>query len=341
LGLYVSNWDTASLYILHNTFLSNKQNGIKCFTAFYRTEGKIFIQKNTLSRNYNAIYFDGDYATIDISCNTLTENSNIFGAFYLTGRAVKDTITFTGNYIAHNTINDIFIIGFYSLGAMPIKISNNIIINNSSVGTKGSILDLSGCHSLADHFLVHHNTITNNTAPKTFVLGTGPLFCGHINYNNIQNNTSYEILNKNNQGSNANVDASKNYWYGIANLPLKIYDHTDDSTVTIVDYSDQIRDRITSYSCETPIILGQMKHSLSSLSINTYPNPIQDRLILEKPTQGLTGILKIFSCNGQEIITLHWDTQKAEIATNNWSPGAYIIQFIHNDGYSIQKIIKN
>ena len=82
----------------------------------------------------------------------------------------------------------------------------------------------------------------------------------------------------------------------------------------------------------------------TALDAKVFPNPFQDRFILE--TKDLSGLAQLIVHNIQgqvihrEQLDLQGGTEEALIKTQGWAPGLYQLSLVHDSGIFSQKLIK-
>jgi hypothetical protein len=211
---------SADMSIINNT-ISNNVGGINS------NKGTLVISGNTITNNSYGIHIDHGYhgyGTVTISNNIIQGNSGYeIGGVYFEGNYYGySLVTISGNRIGDNQGGGILV--RHAQGS----ISGNTINYNHGEGI---------CVRYGAPMIVSYNTITNNSGSK------GGIYIYEnpqptINYNNIQDNTPYDVYNSNSQGT-PDVDATNNWWGTDKSSEIleKIYDWYDDATLGKVDFT--------------------------------------------------------------------------------------------------------
>ncbi|KKL86255.1 hypothetical protein LCGC14_1946560, partial [marine sediment metagenome] len=195
--------------------------------------GNLNIEGNIIS--YNSVDYKGggfgNYeggATMTINGNIISNNiAGTGGGIYL-----SDWATFINNSIINNTAGTGGGISLSGRGATFIK---NKFINNTAHDDGGGIY-LIGFQPSEEVFF-YSNDIINNYA--SIGKGGGIYVTGLpiISYNNIYNNTPYDIYNSN--PLETPVNATNNWWgtTNVIEIQEHIYDWYDDASLGIVAYT--------------------------------------------------------------------------------------------------------
>jgi len=226
--------------------------------------GEVIISGNTI--NDNVEQYSGlppiiggggilveDDAKVTINGNIINNNA----AYYGGGISIcESTATISGNTISANWAGGgIYIYGSWSMTYWPRKVTiiGNTIKNNSKYGI----------YAGAGIVTISLNSIISNK-------GDGIYFYGKpsINYNNIYDNTPYDI----NNGSSDSTDATNNWWgtTNEATIGAHIYDWVDKTSLGVVTFkpyltspilpTEQEKVTLTLYvhegSASGPIIVG-------------------------------------------------------------------------------------
>ena len=95
----------------------------------------------------------------------------------------------------------------------------------------------------------------------------------------------------------------------------------------------------TSYGCEVTSAVISVVDSVfeldSKISLNVYPNPVSDELIIQSSSLNEQTLVKVFSLNGQVVILESINPSasgKIELNVSHLSPGAYTISLENNSG---------
>lgn len=95
----------------------------------------------------------------------------------------------------------------------------------------------------------------------------------------------------------------------------------------------------TSYGCEVTSAVISVVDSVfeldSKISLNVYPNPASDELIIQSSSLNEQTLVKVFSFNGQVVILESINSSssgKMELNVSNLSPGAYTVSLENNSG---------
>jgi len=95
----------------------------------------------------------------------------------------------------------------------------------------------------------------------------------------------------------------------------------------------------TSYGCEVTSAVISVVDSVfeleSKISLNVYPNPASDELIIQSTSLNEQTLVKVFSLNGQVVILESINPSasgKIELNVSHLSPGAYTISLENNSG---------
>ena len=220
-------WVQGTARITGNTISSN------CATASgggIWVQGTASITGNTISGNSAQYYRGGGiYASgdITISENTISDNSvgysyakgGMGGGIYASQDVMVTGNTITNNAAAGNGAN-IYARGGGICGSATV-IGNNII-NNWAAYYGGGIYGGG---------IIRYNTVRENSDGIT-AYGQPA-----INYNNVYDNTIYDLRNTN-AADTPNMDATNNWWGTLNEDTIRnnIYDFFDDATLGIVDF---------------------------------------------------------------------------------------------------------
>ncbi len=95
----------------------------------------------------------------------------------------------------------------------------------------------------------------------------------------------------------------------------------------------------TSYGCEVTSAVISVVDSVfeldSKISLNVYPNPASNELIIQSSSLNEQTLVKVFSFNGQVVILESINSSpsgKIELNVSNLSPGAYTVSLENNSG---------
>jgi len=237
------------------------------FTGIWVELGSPKISNNRIINNSGSkgggIYaYTYQGAALTISQNTISHNSaNSGGGIHTYG----GTVNIRGNTIGHNTAQRG---GGIYIDRSEVTINGNVIIDNSASQEGGAIYTYYYCA-----VAISYNTIINNSISQAdgkgagvYILRSQTLTSGEptINYNNIYNNTPYDVCNSNEAGT-PDVDATNNWWGTTdeSTIQAHIYDWLDDASLGIVDYIPYLTEPVLptqppiasfTYSPENPIV---------------------------------------------------------------------------------------
>ncbi len=252
-GIQINNYPAGvgpNVTVSHSTISGNSGDGI--YAYFYSGANAGVFTYNSVNNNGGSGLRFSSGNDVTISNSTIDANHasgiNLDGGGCTGTRTYENMIVRNGapgislfpgwcgltNSIYNNVIADNqggLVIG--GGGSNPIKIQNNTIARNASLGT--SAVDWTGASS-TDEFL--RNTVAGNTvtsSPKVALhIGGTP----KLNYNNAHNpDTTYELYGET-SSAGPNWDARYNWW-GTPNdstIQSRIYDWNDDGSKAIVDY---------------------------------------------------------------------------------------------------------
>jgi len=258
-GICVYDRSTATLN--KNTITDNLADSGGGIYISYST---VTISENTISNNsasggggISSSY--GGIATI--SKNTITNNSGHSGGGI---RTHYGTIIISENIINTNSAN--YGGGIHTLDS-TITISNNAITDNWA--DNGG-----GINAHPGTVIIKDNKITRNSATKSEGGGIVIYSQPTINYNDIYDNTPYDVYNANSCGS-PHVNATYNWWGTTdeATIQAHIYDWFDDASLGIVDYSPYLTEPVTPnippiasfiYSPESPVVVQTITFNASN-----------------------------------------------------------------------------
>jgi len=330
-----------NIYLLNNTVSYNLDGGIFVYSAGGSGNANFIIEGNKIFSNFSAqgsaISFDGGF-DIDISCNAIYENETSYGSvIFLDGGFDNYVITISNNNIIENisTTGDIIDLLFYTTYTTTISLLDNNISDNVA-SSEGAIINIKGNLSV-ERYSIINNTLKQNSGLTTLKLYK---FNGHINSNNIYNNTAYEIINENTAGA-LTIDAKNNYWNtdDINEIGEKIFDWFDDATLSLVEIDPLLSDSIISdYDCSPGIITSIFSAGESDYFsrdfLKIYPNPFSDyfHLIHAHPEDNMNYSFVIYSLDGREIKRV--DNIHKEIVslnTRGMKKGAYVFVVIRNN----------
>ena len=243
---------TASIHVNNNTFGSGSY-GIMINSAYNYTNETdnldISILNNTIDGIHNGNSYSGYGAYLYLSekgAKVRFENNQISGVNY--GLSIV-----SGNNISNATINNNSIDSASYRGFYLNRVSGTIESNTLSYCSSGqSAIEIKSDFNSPSIDTLQYNTITgsgyqlgglsNSSAAVKIDGHTNAL----INYNNIYNNYSYDIINNVASSVRSQLDAKYNYWGDstlaeINNGPnpkniSKFYDQYDDSNLGIVNY---------------------------------------------------------------------------------------------------------
>lgn len=74
--------------------------------------------------------------------------------------------------------------------------------------------------------------------------------------------------------------------------------------------------------------------------ISAYPVPFNNRLTIQHSNVSESGIIKVYSLTGREIITVPMDYSSGQtfIETSAWNPGNYIVQVFNQSGRNLKTL---
>ena len=281
-GIYISS---GTVNISGNTISNNVAHGrfthyIGYGGGIYIGSGTVTITNNTISSNRassrwqdtpgygGGIYIGG--GTVTISNNSISDNEahghrSRGGGIYIG----SGTVTVSNNIISNNEVAGFSCYGggiYISSGA--VIISHNEITGNTAAGFYYYISHGSGVYTQGNNVNISYNKITGNNCTCTEEgSGSGVQIKGQpiIRYNNIFNNTPYDVGNLNDALSPA-VNCTNNWWGTTdeATIQAHIYDWSDDASLGIVDYIPYLTEPVTpenippiasfTYSPESPVV---------------------------------------------------------------------------------------
>jgi predicted outer membrane repeat protein len=254
-GIYASGTVTIS----SNTITNNSASGSGyIYGGGVYASGTATISDNTIANNSASCTASGGWGGLDkdgwgggiyayttwdstmtLSGNTIINNSaSGIGRGWGGGIYLGGNVTVTDNIITNNSSSSYGggICFHGSWGAHTNTIISGNIISNNSAPIGGGIFSYPGQAAT-----ITHNTITSNFVSQGDSKAGGIYISNYptpINYNNIQDNTPYDVYNSNKQGT-PDIDATNNWW-GIdksSEILDKIYDWYDDATLGKVDFT--------------------------------------------------------------------------------------------------------
>jgi PKD repeat protein len=264
-GIYTN---FATVTISRNIICDNSAyegGGIVCVDGSTATISDNIISNNSaswLGGGINAGYYGGATTIIN---NTISNNSASAGGGV---SAYHGTTTIINNTIGNNSAS----VGggvYASSGTATIR--GNTITHNSASDNGAGICISSGTVSIS------YNEITGNSITQGDGKGGGIFIYWQpvINYNNIHNNTPYDVYNSNEQGS-PHVNATYNWWGTTdeAIIQAHIYDWYDNATRGIVDYIPYLTEPVTpenippiasfTFSPENPVVAQTITFNASN-----------------------------------------------------------------------------
>lgn len=222
-GIIVSNTDD-SIDISHSTISNNSEGGL-----FLDDVTEATISHNTITDNSAndgaGIYVSSTTATMDHNIITSNSADNEGGGIY--GRYA--TVTINYNIIAHNSANNgggVYVSDVYT----GTTVSYNSILDNQASGNGAGIYATS-----ADAADITNNTILYNAAGAA---QGGVYISSHpdFNYNNIYDNTDYDLYNGNITPT-VDLNAQDNWWGTTgSSIDDHILDDDENSGLGVVDY---------------------------------------------------------------------------------------------------------
>ena len=264
-GIHASG--TATPSIIGNTITNNlaSGSGYICGGGIYVKSETYTISDNTIANNTATCTACGGWGCLD---------KDGWGGGIYAYTTWTSTVTISGNTITNNTASSIgrgWGGGIYLGG--NVCVMDNIIINNVASTSGGGICyHVSyGSHtntSISDNNISGNSApsgggiycsagqsanITRNTITNNFVSQgdgkAGGIYIYHqptINYNNIYDNTPYDIYNSNQQGT-PDINLINNWWgttEGDTTM-AQIYDWSDNASLGIVDSIPYLTEPIT------------------------------------------------------------------------------------------------
>lgn len=291
-GIYISS---GTVNISGNTISNNVAHGrfthyIGYGGGIYIGSGTVTITNNTISSNRassrwqdtpgygGGIYIGG--GTVTISNNSISDNEahghrSRGGGIYIG----SGTVTVSNNIISNNEVAGFSCYGggiYISSGA--VIISHNEITGNTAAGFYYYISHGSGVYTQGNNVNISYNKITGNNCTCTEEgSGSGVQIKGQpiIRYNNIFNNTPYDVGNLNDALSPA-VNCTNNWWETTdePTIQAHISDWYDDASLGIVDYNPYLTEPVTlenmppiasfTYSPENPVVNEAIVFNASS-----------------------------------------------------------------------------
>lgn len=335
-GIYIDEMWQNTIYIMGNNISKNSFSGIFINSSGGSGNGTIYIEENLIYQNSasqgGGIFIDGGF-DLNINCNTIQNNQAVTGSALYNYRGSNPYTNFLSNNKIINNVasNGDLIYLFYSTSYdQSFDITDNYIYNNTS--TFGSIFNIVGGITV-DVFNISNNSIKQNYGDNTFELYD---FYGHINNNNLFNNTAYEIFN-NNEAGELTIDAENNYWHTteIADIESKIYDWFDNATLSIVEYSPILDSEIYSEVLCSPqefSSIGSEEELVKEDGFNLFPNPFKDSftLTISNYNPGVKYELVIYAMDGKEVMKIENITQQTSIDVRKIKSGLYVYMLISN-----------
>jgi hypothetical protein len=96
---------------------------------------------------------------------------------------------------------------------------------------------------------------------------------------------------------------------------------------------DQLSDH--GFSC-----VLNVEEEQASVGIDAYPNPIEDRLIIDMGTETITSELNVFSITGQKVYQSKLVSGKNEIDFSTFDSGVYLISIVKGEELITKKVVK-
>ena len=87
--------------------------------------------------------------------------------------------------------------------------------------------------------------------------------------------------------------------------------------------------------------VGVNDHHQTLNTLNIYPNPASDKVIIETPDIPNQRYLSVYNLSGQEILKQTIIETKTILDISNLDPGLYIIKVMDEQGVRVGKIIKD
>ena len=304
----------ATNHIMYNNSVND------CIFDFNQTglyTADIIIDGCTISNNQT-----GYTGSINRIKNCTIDSNSVIGLSAFNDSVINCSIKFNGVGIQSSS--------FTALIGNDIEYNTIANISSSTFLTNitGNTIKYSnkGIDNVSGNFLLASNIIENNNFGIILNSSTGTISC-----NRICNNTIYDLQ----YGSSSNLDASHNYWCNpdSASLEALIYDGYDNINYGLVSFIPM--DTVQCY-----LATGISIDELQSFSINIFPDPATDNIILELPVKSSKVDINIFSMLGELVYSSIATGQKITLDISTLSKGAYIIEVASIDRISRKKFIR-
>ena len=256
----------SEITIVNNT-INNNLGGIETNHATVTIDGNIIANNSPYLGRYRGGGIHTFHDNFIISNNTITDNS----AGYRGGGIWVDS---SGGISSNNIINANSAKGWSTSCGGGIYVNRNITISNNTIIANSAAHGGGIC--VNKNPTITYNKITGNSASRDNGGGIS-VVSGHpiINYNDINNNTPYDIYNAKLYGS---LDINTTYnWWGTTNeteIQAHIYDGFDNASLGIVDYIPYLTEPVTPgntppiasfiYSPENPVVNQTITFDASS-----------------------------------------------------------------------------
>jgi len=245
----------------------NGSHGIEILWSGERVDA-VITDSNISGNSGNGIDVDA-FGSVTMTQNDITNNKGGIIAWGHGNLLIKE------NMIRNNShpSDHMYAGGGIMLGSkVAANVCGNVIENNYSESGGGGI-DIANCYG---EITVTHNVIAHNSAGSDCVAapipyGTcskgggiyfhqGSSFCINtrvVNYNNIYDNSPYDVTYSTAYSGAPHVDCARNWW-GTADedtVKAHIWDWFDNTTLGIVDYSPCLTSPVTDFTAPTtPVV---------------------------------------------------------------------------------------
>ncbi|HTL81508.1 MAG TPA: T9SS type A sorting domain-containing protein [Bacteroidia bacterium] len=296
------------------------------------------------SFTHNYIGGDDVYGTTfnydDFSWNTYgvnTHNVDVFNHCTIT----HNSSTGVGN-IRNVTMNYCTI----SNNAVGLNASNGLgcnyctIDSNSTVGVDAiktvlllynvidyNLVGIYDHNSASNPCNIRYNAINANGTGIHLTVTTDSIVCNHI-----CDNTTYDLA----YGNANNIRLDRNYWCvpDSASLQPFIYDAHDNITYGVVNYMP-----MDDGSCS--VVTAVPENHSGTIAISIYPNPVNNDLSLELPSNVSEAKIRIYNSLGALCFTASTTESTTHIDVSNFASGLYFVEVEAGANVARQKFVKN